>query len=330
MLFTAELVRWEEIRDSRREMVRCEDSGSDSECSRQTNKRTRRATDISSDDSFHGKKSKYTGKYSYIKSKTKTLLLKYFCSPLSAIRDVDEFRMDDTLSDPKNKDSLLASFDDFGRDINGMSLREIENVLKVGTPMFFASMDYGNIDNSLQWIDDLIRFQCNDSDEEILHFLNSLVDILDKRISKCNAFLIQSPPSAGKNFFMDMILAICINYGQLGQANRHNVFAFQEAPNKRLILWNEPNYETSLTDTLKLMFAGDPFTVRVKHAMDTHVSRTPVVILTNNYVGFMADVAFRDRIVQFYWREAPQLKDIVQKPHPMSFFQLLKKYNIEY
>lgn len=325
-----QLVRWEEICESRRSLVRIEDSGSDSECSRQTGKRTRRAVDSISDNEIHGKKSKYAGKYSNIKQKTKALLLKYYPSPTSAIRDTKEFRGDDLLSDPKNRDYVQASFDDFGKDLNDKSLREIENLLENSEPIFMKSMLYGSPEDSLMWIDDLIRFQCHDDDETILHFLNSLVDIIDKRLSKTNALCVWSPPSAGKNFFFDMILAICLNYGQLGQANKHNLFAFQEAPNKRILIWNEPNYETSLTDTLKMMFAGDPFTVRVKHAMDTHVSRTPVIILTNTFVPFMSEVAFRDRIVQFQWQEAPQLKDIVLKPYPLAFFALLKKYNINY
>lgn len=324
------MVRWEEIFKSRRALVRCEDSGSDSECSGQANKRPRRAASSASDDAFYGKKSKYAGKYAYIKSKTKTLLNKYYCSPLSAIRDINEFRDDLTLSDPKNKDYLLSAFDDFGRDINNYTLRDIENLLQNGEPIFIASMQYGTRDESLIWIDEFIRYQCNDTDEDVLLFLNSLVDVLDKRLTKCNAILIHAPPSSGKNFFIDMVLAICLNYGQLGQANKHNVFAFQEAPNKRVILWNEPNYESCLTDTIKMMFAGDPYTVRVKHNMDTHVNRTPVIILTNNVVPFMNDVAFRDRIVQFRWNEAPQLKEICMKPYPMAFFDLLKKYNIEY
>ena len=127
-----------------------------------------------------------------------------------------------------------------------------------------------------------------------------------------------------------MIFAICLNYGQLGQANRHNVFAFQEAPNKRILVWNEPNYESSLTDTIKMMMGGDPYTVRVKHSMDTHVRRTPVIILTNNEVPFLAEKAFADRIVKFKWLAAPFLKDVEFKPYPMAFFDLLMKYNINF
>lgn len=127
-----------------------------------------------------------------------------------------------------------------------------------------------------------------------------------------------------------MIFGLLLSYGQLGQANRHNLFAFQEAPNKRVLLWNEPNYESSLTDTIKMMFGGDPYTVRVKNRMDAHVKRTPVIILTNNTVPFMYETAFSDRIIQYKWNAAPFLKDYELKPHPMTFFLLLSKYNITF
>lgn len=115
-----------------------------------------------------------------------------------------------------------------------------------------------------------------------------------------------------------------------GMANRHNTFAFQEAPNKRLLLWNEPNYESALTDTLKMMFAGDPFNVRVKHQSDTPVTRTPVIVLTNNVVPFMSDPAFNDRIKKYKWKAAQFLKQIDYKPIPIALFHVLDKYEIIY
>lgn len=324
------MVRWEEKHNSWGQVVRSQDSGSDDECERQSLKRSSRAASITSDYEVYGKKSKTGGKFGYIKSQTKALLLKYYCSPLSAIRDVKEFRENTTLSDPKNKDYLLAAFEDFGKDINDMKLRDIYNMLKDQKPLFIMSMPYGNREESLEVIEELIRYQCHDDDEEICKFLNAVVDVLDRNITKCNAICVEAPPSSGKNFFFDMILAICLNYGQLGQANKHNVFAFQEAPNKRVLLWNEPNYDSALTDTIKMMLGGDPYTVRVKHSMDTHVRRTPVIILTNNKVNFMVDQAFNDRIVKFNWLSAPFLKDIEYKPYPMAFFDLLNKYNIKF
>lgn len=311
-------------------MVRIEDSGSDSECERQADKRPRRSVDSTSDYAVHGKKPNAKGKYAYIKLQTKALLVKYYCSPVSAIRDVREFRDDVMLSDPKNKDYLQAAFDDFGKDLIDMSTRDIYNLLKDQTPTFFMSMNYGTREESFDIIDNFMRFQCADDEEQICVFLRAVVDILDKRIPKCNCLCIQSPPSSGKNFFFDMIFALFMNYGQLGQANKHNQFAFQEAPNKRLLVWNEPNYEAAVTDTLKMMMAGDPYTVRVKHSMDTHVRRTPVFVLTNNVVNFMVDPAFKDRIIKFRWQPAPFLKDVEFKPYPLVFFDMLNKYNIDF
>lgn len=327
-----QLVRWEEKYNTWGQMVRSEDSGSDSECERQTYKRTRRELDSTRNSEIYGKKPRKAGKFSYIRSQTKALLLKYYTCPVSAIQDVQEFRDDDTLCDPNNEKYLLAAFKDFGRDLMDYKLRDYFNILNKENinPLFITSMDYGNMEESLEWIDQLLKFQFNDDEEQICHFLTSLVDVIDKRLPKCNALCVKSPPSAGKNFFFDMIFAIILNYGQLGQANKHNVFAFQEAPNKRILLWNEPNYCSSLTDTIKMMLGGDPYTVRVKFSMDTHVKRTPVIILTNNVVNFMNDKAFKERIVKFEWKYAPFLKDIEMKPYPLSFFSLLNKYNIEY
>lgn len=307
-----------------------ENSGSDTDSERQSSKRPRRAVASASNNAVYGKKPRAEGKYSIIKQQTKALLKKYYCCPVSAIRDIKEFRDDTLLSDPKNKDYLQAAFDDFGKDIIGMNLRSIYDMLSATTPTFFQCTNYGSREESLDIIDHLIRHQCNDDDEQIHVFLNAVVDIIDKRIPKCNCLVIHSLPSAGKNFFFDMIFAILMNYGQLGGANKHNLFAFQEAPNKRLIVWNEPNYESGVVDTLKMMFAGDNCPVRVKYSMDANVTRTPVIVLTNTHVSFMSDTAFRDRIITFNWQPAPFLKEIEYKPYPMAFFDLLFKYNIDF
>nr|WEY02526.1 MAG: non-structural protein 1 [Canine parvovirus] len=327
------LVRWQEIFDSaNRSLVGLEDSFSDGQCSGQSYKRDGRAIDSTYNNEFHGKRAKTGGLYSYIKLQTKALLLKYYVSPISAIRDIDEFRNDDLLSNPNNIKYIQAALDDFGKDLNMLTLKEIYNILSNENikPIFIRSMEYGNMEESLEWIDELLNYQYKEDVEEIQKFLIGLVDVLDRRIPKCNGFSVIAPPSSGKNFFFDMIFALCLNYGQLGQANKHNVFAFQEAPNKRVLVWNEPNYEWCLTDTIKMMMGGDPYNVRVKHSMDTHVARTPVIILSNKPVGFHIESAFEDRIIKHTWEAAQFLKKIELKPYPMSFFSLLNKYNITF
>lgn len=334
ILFTDQLVRWAEKRKSWGQVVRQQDCRNNDELDEDGSGVKRKSNEPSDSfkEAYGGKRSKTSGIYSIIRKKTKTQLLKYWCCPVSSIRDILEFREDDMLTNPKNVHYLQAAFDDFGKDLMTMKLRDFEAILtkEYAEPQFFTSFDYGTLDESIEWIDQLLKFQFNDDEEQISNFLVSLVDIIDKRLPKCNALVVKSPPSAGKNFFFDMVLAIILSYGQLGQANRHNVFAFQEAPNKRILIWNEPNYCASLTDTLKMMFAGDPYTVRVKHQMDTHVKRTPVIVLTNSVVNFMTDLAFKERIVKFNWKHASFLKDIECKPYPLCLFHILKKYKIDY
>lgn len=270
-------------------------------------------------------------KSSQIENKVKQLLRELYPSPVSALRDTEEFRSYTMLKNPRNDVYVQAAFEDFGRDINNASLGSLYQMLSDGKPKLFnRGVFYGTLEQSVEVIDQLLRFQYDDDTDAIRQFLQGLVNIINRSIPKCNALSVMSPPSAGKNFFFDMIFAICLNYGQLGSANRHNVFAFQEAPNKRILVWNEPNYEAAVTDTLKMMFAGDPFTVRVKHKSDVHVARTPVIILTNDAVPFLGDIAFRDRILKHKWKAAPFLKDVDFKPYPMAFFEILKNYEIKF
>lgn len=197
-------------------------------------------------------------------------------------------------------------------------------------PIFDMSKPYDDIDNSAGIVDDLIRFQFSNDEDSIRSFLYDIVSVFDKKLPKMNTIVVHGPPSAGKNFFFDMIFAISLNTGQLTIANKNNNFAFQEAPGKRLLIWNEPNYSSSYEDLLKLILGGDSYVVRVKCKPDTSVQRTPVFVLTNNVVDFMHAPAFAERVKVFKWKKPNFLKDYTLKPHPLSFFSLLNKYNIEF
>lgn len=77
-----------------------------------------------------------------------------------------------------------------------------------------------------------------------------------------------------KNFFFDAVVHIFLNFGQLGNFNKY----------KRIILWNEPVLETSATETLKTFFGGDTTNAKVKYQSDAIITRTPIIVLSNNDV----------------------------------------------
>lgn len=200
-------------------------------------------------------------------------------------------------------------------------------------PTFMAgyqniSDTYYNVEDSLIIINKLLQFQFDSDVVQIKSFLQTVYDILERKLPKCNTICVWSPPSAGKNYFFDIYLQYLLNFGQLGIMNKTNNFSLQEATSKRVLLWNEPNYEDSYTDTLKMLTAGDALTVRVKQKKDCHVYKTPLIVLTNNQMGFMYEQAFRDRVITYKWKAAPFLKDYKLKPHPLVAYELLLYWEI--
>lgn len=137
--------------------------------------------------------------------------------------------------------------------------------------------------------------------------------------------MVVSPPNAGKNFFFDCIIHSCIHFGQIGNFTKFNRFPLMEMVQKRIVLWNEPNYEPGAEETLKTLFGGDSSPVKVKYQQDTFVQRTPIIVLSNNDI-FPKTQAFESRMYRYTWRPAHFLKFLKKKPHPLSAFYLFLRY----
>lgn len=328
-----QLVRWSEMYNKWEQLVgNSEDSSNNNKRQRRENYQDGGETDNSySYENDAKKRNRKDGRYTIIKQTIKQLLQETYISPLSAIKTLEIFRQNDLLSDPTNSKRVDAAIADYGIDLTHMTLREFYNiVLNAKNPLFVRSHTYGTLEESVAIIDKLLKFQFDDVEDEIKKFLTTLVDVLDRRIAKMNTLCIYAGPSAGKNFFFDMILGFMINVGQFHTANKTNNFPFQDGPNKRIILWNEPNYDSAAMEDMKKLLGGDLCNVKVKCQPDTAVERTPIIILTNNQLTIMHEKAFKDRMAKFNWKTAPFLKDISYKPYPIAFFEILNMYNIDF
>lgn len=279
-------------------------------------------------------------KWQIISRKLSDLLERTAICPIEGIKSEQCFLEDDFLTDPDNSTKVNEAIKMWSYKINTFTLRNFYDMYQKDEGknfIFSRSKAYYSSEESFKVVDKLLRFQFDDDESMISQFLQDLVNVVDFQPEsnpnsniKCNTFLVHSAPSAGKNFFFDTLFTLCLNLGQLGTANKSNNFAFQDAANRRIILWNEPNYESSMTDYLKTLFEGGDTKVRVKMLGDTHVKRTPIIILTNNVVNFMTDTSFRDRIKQYRWKAAPFLKDYLLKPYPLVFFDILLAYKIKF
>ncbi len=257
-------------------------------------------------------------------------------TPIRAIVNHIVWLSDDMLMFKRNDDKMVQSvLDTFSQTICKWSLDEFYAMYTApGCIPCFSAIDgrpqnlYYNREQSVDILVELLQFQYDDDELAIMDFLYDVWAVVERKLAKCNCICVVSPPSGGKNFFFDTILAFCLNKGQLGNPNKYNHFAFQEAYGKRIILWNEPNYESSQTDMLKLMLGGDQYTVNVKCKHDCAVEKTPIICLSNKRVPFMMDIAFKDRIRLHTWKTAPILKRYTKKPHPMAIYLLFKRYNV--
>lgn len=198
--------------------------------------------------------------------------------------------------------------------------------LLFNSPNEDLSSYYYNVEESTKIMVDLIEYQMEHEDE-VKAFLSNLYKVCEKVIPKRNSFFVCSPPNAGKNFFFDSILHYYLNFGQIGNFNKYCSFPLMECVNRRIILWNEPSAEPSAFETLKCIFGGDTCNVKVKYQDDAVLSRTPVIILSNNDI-FPNDEAFRVRMFTYKWKACEWLRDHKKKIHPLAWPHLLMYYNL--
>lgn len=197
-----------------------------------------------------------------------------------------------------------------------------DSVIKIWSARHVDFFDnyYMTYDESMTAIYKLLEFQLKD---DLIPFCKILLDILEYRTQKTNCLVVISPPSAGKNFFFDGVRDYYLNAGQMNNPNKYNQFAYQDCHNRRVIFWNEPNYEPREIENLKMLFAGDNLSANVKCKPQANVKRTPIIVMANYRPHFTGHYAFSDRISVWNWMSAPFLKEYTKKPRPDAIMDLL-------
>lgn len=284
----------------------------------------------------HKQFKKARSRYEKIRDQVEELLKYNPCYPIDNIKKCEEFIKNDFLMEYKNRFDIEQALTAYKIKICNIKLKDLYNLYHVPgcNPLFSCgykefSETYYELDRSTEILNELLLFQFDEDAEIVANFLQTLKAIVDREIPKLNTLILYGPPSSGKNYFIDTLLNVCMNVAQFGSIiNRHNRFAYQEAENRRLIYWNEPNYESAELEQLKTICGGDNYTVQVKCKGDASIWGTPVIVTTNNRLSIMTDKAFQDRVRSYTWKTAKFLKDYHLKPNPLAFFEILKLYNL--
>lgn len=169
----------------------------------------------------------------------------------------------------------------------------------------------------------------NSIDKKLL--INCLRLVIKERGGKVNSFYVEGPPNSGKTLLFQTPFKSAIPYwSQPMQINSTSQFVFCEIPNSRIICIDEAACDPSHLETLKLLMAGEPADVNVKHNTAVRVSRTPVIITTNNppwFYKIQEEAAFRARMFGFNCKHWPRLSqtDVKNKQiHPRMWYNLLQ------
>lgn len=175
----------------------------------------------------------------------------------------------------------------------------------------------------------LIRllFEQMRSEEQVSFFLEAVRNVVDKKHEKKNTLCIISPPSAGKSFIINSLAGAMLNVGYILTSSKHspNRFAFQDAHNCRVAIWNEASFcSEEQVQKAKEVLEGNATNIEKKFASNILMERTPIIITANSkpWKAYLhEEQAFLDRMYFFTrWSPQPWLKDLKLKINPLAWY----------
>lgn len=167
--------------------------------------------------------------------------------------------------------------------------------------------------------------------------LQWFVDVLFRRLPKLNCITIWGPHCAGKTYVEKALSTPFLNIGYLENWNKfiNSGFPFMDCVNRRVIVWNEAQVtgDNSQREDLKKLFEGAPMSVNVKNQEHAYVSRTPIIVTTNNRI-YDGDPVFASRRIILPVSASSILTGTAFCPgqlqlHPLTLFGLIKKYSLQ-
>lgn len=231
---------------------------------------------------------------------------------------------------PLNK-NFMEAINTFHRYIWNKGPVEIYNLYK-DTDIYFSCTSsklygYHKLPESVDILMSFLMFQFQEEKDVVIPFLDTLYKHLHRNNGKMNTIWFKGPPNCGKSWFMRSLESLCLSVGKTSILNRNNSFPFSSCINTNLIIMDELNYEPErYTDTLKLLFGGDPISVSVKYENDRLLLKTPIILASNGDCIPNVDF-FMCRVQKYEWEEC-KLDIFSKNLHPWAFIKLWEKFGI--
>ena len=188
---------------------------------------------------------------------------------------------------------------------------------------------YFSILISYEKIIEVLKYQLGDDEIAIEQFFKDIFNIAEKKLPKKNTLYIVGEPSSGKNYIIDSLLAYYLNVGHVANYTKNCSFPFNDCKDRRLCLWNEPNFMPSAIETLKLLLGGDPCPANIKFEDHDIIPRTPIFMLSNTDVlRPESNEAFSERCISYLdWKALP-FKKVNYKPTPLVWPYIFYKHGM--
>lgn len=250
-------------------------------------------------------------------------LWNYFPVPVEKASTKFEWLQNKSLSKINNTKIVYKdAIDLFERTISLLSFEILHEEIAKNTPLFGSNRlnddRYDSREDSTQKLTEFLQFQLEEQYDEFIDFFKAWIS---KKSGKFNCLNIIGPPSCGKTWFARLVKEACITAGQITNMNRNSSFPFNNCINKRILHWDEPSFDPTALDDLKMLFSGDEISVNVKYSPHTIIPRTPVIVTANHYC-FPRDEAFNVRIKTYRFRTFPILKNWIYL-NPLCIYDLI-------
>ena len=129
-----------------------------------------------------------------------------------------------------------------------------------------AKRKYLSIPESIKCILTVLSQQCTEF--SIDQIINILYQWTNRESGKKNTIYIIGEPSAGKNWVFDSLSSFFLNIGHLSNPGRGCNFPFQNAIDRRLLVWNEIKLAEDFYEVALDIMGGTTTSVKVKYNAD--------------------------------------------------------------
>lgn len=204
-----------------------------------------------------------------------------------------------------------------------------EEILNTTPDLYFDKNPvYLTVDESVDWFGKIM----NHNHIDVSEFVNNAFKVMNKILPKKNALMILGRPNGGKTLVAESIANSIVYSETLSTFNGNSSFEFQPMMNRRCCLFNEPKICDKTVEIMKCILEGCTVSIDVKFKTGQTLSRTPVILATNENLVFYTTAktvnmeAFKARTFDYDFKPFDDLKNCNGKLHPRMWKTLISQY----